>query len=81
MPEGLSRRDSRTQPRVSTLGTSPIIPNRPEKGGRFGNRPKHNIISTNATFGISSLAPFEGIVLAVAVFRLHLDLARPIDKV
>ena len=28
--EGLSRRDSRTQPRVSTLGTRQIIPNRPE---------------------------------------------------
>jgi hypothetical protein len=27
----LSRRDSRTQPRVSTLGTRPIRPNRPER--------------------------------------------------
>jgi hypothetical protein len=31
----LSRRDSRTQPRVSTLGTRRIIPNRPARGGRF----------------------------------------------
>jgi len=29
--EGLSQRDSRTQPRVSTLGTRPIIKNRPER--------------------------------------------------
>jgi hypothetical protein len=51
----LSRRDSRTQPRVSTLGTRRIIPNRPARGGRFEIARDINIISFNATSGTNPL--------------------------